>query len=590
MSMGNTQFARFLCLACVLLLCVGVFGASDAFAGGAGYQPARANTAFACNGPNPQPVGASLFINPNCQPGAGFFGTFSTLICGYENALNQVMSRMYCGLRDIAMTPVQLVLTLYLIVFAISFMFGIVDFTTSEVVMRVFKFALVWAFVSEAQFAIGIMYNFFVGGTQDGIQLAITSMTRQQFDPNTNTYVTVNAGLNNMDSLAENSILSWLGRLNPLLFGIIIVIMIVLFPLFLFVANLVIQYLLIIARAILGYLLAITMITFLLVLSPIFLCFALFETTAYFFEQWVTTLISFTVQLTILFTFMSLMNFVDLGTYLESVANMIYMYKVSIWGGFFRIPLGIPTLCRYGYPNAGGGVVPTDGKTPVDATIFDTMRPTCSNIPAGGNVPLTDEHLYSPFELMVQSEFIGNLVVNIITLLILGQMLETFLRIVPEISRSLGGKMFAGRLGGLTDAGIKVDGGNIHLTGARALALTRVGFLEGVAKSGGFGHKKMLWGLKGAYDTYRSETFKTRSRRRNAGIYGEILSEARNLGEAPDTIKRRNNPARDIFDNPIPTNYDDDYEMERKDKKKNARKKWNYYLSNSPDGKWDGKV
>ena len=611
-----------------------------------GYTATGIDGGFFCVGRDAGGTG-TLFVNRNysinaqgvCISDSGFFGIFNTLICKYETSLYQVMSNVFCSLRDLAIVPVKMVLTLFLIIFAISFLFGIVDFTAKEVMLTIFKIVLVGSFTYEAQFVIGVAYAFFVQGTQDGVLLALGTVTHS-----TGVNTKAAAGVTNLNVLTEGSLLDWFMKLNPMFLSFLVLLMVIFFPVGIFIGMLILQFLMLIARAVFGYLLAITMLTFLLTLMPIFLCFALFKTTKYFFEQWIQHLMSFQLQMIVLFIVISMMNVIDFGTYFTYLSGLVHMYSIKIGLNIFNFELPFPSICRYAYPAIGGpleAVFPGGYNTALDPRA-DTFRPKCiydlalipplpgPGIPAG--VPfvtlapgetLNDNKMIPVFELFQQSELMGNIVLNIITLLVLCQLLETFLALVPEVSRQLAGKMFAGRLGGMGAASIKVDAGSISMTGAGALALARKGLVDGTMTASGFGHNKMYGGLLGAVATLKSlRQTGTRARAQSRGIYMDIMMEARNLGQSAQDIRDRYNPYKDAFGMAYMASdtqdmYDVDEfgrpkartsanlfnekshytqqhyiekDIKRRKETAHANRQWYFYLSSSPDGKWNGRI
>jgi len=204
---------------------------------------------------------------------------------------------------------VRATLTLYVMFVCIFFMFGMTQLTQGELVVRIFKIAVILALISQSSW--NIFYSHFFSLFNEGLTQIINVVTNTgQTVGNSN-----NGGYENgvvfFDSILH-SIFSFetTTKIFAIMFGqtndagdfIIGFVYGLLMYLFLFL------FLIMLARAALMYMLCLLALGVLIALSPLFLVFFLFEWTKTFYTTWMQQLFSYMLQPILIFTALSLIS------------------------------------------------------------------------------------------------------------------------------------------------------------------------------------------------------------------------------------------------------------------------------------------
>lgn len=434
---------------------------------------------FTCQGPTPQ--GALFDSGRTCDISTA--SIFSGLVCQFEQVVSEVFSHLYCAIQDAALDPMKKLLTLFIAIFGVLFLTGMIPFTAKEMLVALIKVALVWAFATQAEYGIGVAYTFFMGAAQEGITWVLSV-----FKPADATSWQADDAIRNMDTIVFNQMIP--GNQVPggadanncqrSILALAAMLLIALPPVFLIVAYATIQTLLVFGRAMLGYLTAIAGITFLMTLAPIFLGFALFKVTFHLFEKWLQYMITFALQMVIVFAFIALVEMVSIGDFLSAVLNMIHPYDPLVHYAPIRKLFELCSICEYTWAtNPKGLEIPVCLDT--DAQEAGTQIKV---------IPL--------LQLVEHIEFITLIVTKIIALLILGYAMEAFLRNVPEVAKQLSGPFYAPRVGGMSAANIGTAATAIHMPGTATAQAIKTGMIEGFVSSGGLTPAKLFGAISGA--------------------------------------------------------------------------------------------
>lgn len=428
------------------LLALGLFS-NEAFAfnGVNGVVP-KAQSNFSCTaGGEPQ---GSLFERRICSVTSTTL--FSGLICTFEENLSEIFGRLYCGMQKSLIKPITILLTLFVAVFGVMFTIGMTQFTAAEAMKTLFKFVLVWGFATQADLAIQYAYGFFLALAEEGVTIALSAFSGSTGNANN---WSGDSALRYMDDIVLNFVNPFSGSTGQAtnscqngIFWILIIIAITLPPVALLAIYVQFQTVLAFARAILGYLMSLMGLTFLMTISPIFFALALFKTTAPAFEKWVQYMISFALQMIIVFAFLSMIEIIAFGSFFSSLLDLVQpvpeSQKSSILlgnGGFTTLLSGTPLykcgICEYhmGFSDA-----------------YQMEVPLC-DIPAEGQ-----EAKIIPFgNLPAKSDFWWMLVTRLMALGILAVLMNEFMASVPEIAKQLTGTAYAPRLGGSGARGLQ---------------------------------------------------------------------------------------------------------------------------------------
>jgi type IV secretory pathway VirB6-like protein len=242
---------------------------------------------------------------------------FSATTCQVEWIVGEVMGSTWCIIKDAMIGPLNTLLLLYVVILGFGFTIGLIPMTIGEVVKNGIKMLMVWIFATNADYALGIMYRFYMYLLKDGIQIVLTSGADSES-------VGLGKGhiLHNLDAMMshvfmrnnETTIVGGVGAIGAALataavapFGFI------LGPAVLAQGA---MTMLVFFRTILTYMVAMVGMVMYMSMGPIFLCFALFKRTNEFFENWLRQIASFALQPVIIFAYLMMIeaymtNFLD---------------------------------------------------------------------------------------------------------------------------------------------------------------------------------------------------------------------------------------------------------------------------------------
>ncbi len=359
------------------------------------FSPAAA-WAFGCVSGAPQ---GFLFDTAGCR----VTGIFSGLMCNVESLLSTILSAIYCGVQATLMGPLEVAITVYIMVFGIQFMLGYVEAPLAEGLQRIIKIGLVWIFATNSAWGIGIAYTFFFSAMQTGIGWMLKLVT--------------NTGMNNtgsafayMDQLVANILSGPLTMQGAALGGLIASLSWFLPPIGFLFAYFTGTSLMVLIRALLAYLLGISVIAFLMTMSPLFFSLALFKATRQFFEDWLRYMVSLSLQVVLVFGGLALWFLVVGGlanTFFTALASMIVPVKMIATVGAVRVLVDDWGIC---YPGLACPIMPS--------------------------------------QLVEQGQFIWFLMTNLIALCITVYCFNELMKQMPNLARQLAGPAYAPMLGG----------------------------------------------------------------------------------------------------------------------------------------------
>lgn len=306
----------------------------------------------------------TLFINPQCVASRGFFGMFANVICRVENVFGTIMGLVWCAVSSAILNPLLAFLTLYVTIYGVMVILGMVSQTINEAIIRVVKIGLVAAIALNADVAIRVGYMFFISLTQTSVQIVFDLFTPDYVQQGTMAelieggYISspsnpdesrrMYTGVEWMHSLdyTTHRILGFFTSSGPGFFIVMLGLLIFAPPLFLLLVYLILSIFKAFATAIIGYLLALLGITFLFTVSPIFVCFALFRVTSSWFQTWLKNLFSYTIQIMIVFIYLMFMVMIDIVSFFQQIGSMVRNYDYWWKFGWFFKHLSPVTLCR----------------------------------------------------------------------------------------------------------------------------------------------------------------------------------------------------------------------------------------------------
>lgn len=422
----------------------------------------------ACCDPSPYMVGGLRGVGTtaeaNTPVGAADFERtiqvvpriFSSVTCQVESLMGQVFGTLWCSIRDSIRAPLAAALMLYVVITGMVFTLGLRPMKVSDLAIAVFKMAMVWFFATEADFAIGILYRFYMYVLKDGIALVLSAgfgdtahgsgYIMHNLDALFSQVFQTNPQAN--ETRAGGALMAMMAMIavpvvGPILGPAIVGVSIMTFMVFI--------------RTILSYLIAITGLAFFLSLGPIFLGFALFKQTQSVFQNWLTQIISFSLQPVIIFAYLMMIE-----AYMPNfIGDMVVVDKV----------VGVADV----QPDANNA---NPGGTNMTANIPQVVLRR-----SGADVGDTESDYFDP--QMVMSGDLGALISllgSVGGMALLNFATVKFLEMVPNLARqltSMGGRAL--KIGGGADdrsfgRGIRAPGENaLQNTMARIQSLSNQG-------------------------------------------------------------------------------------------------------------------
>jgi hypothetical protein len=365
-----------------------------------------------------------------------------------------------------------MLIILYIIVFGIQFMIGHVQLATREVVSRLIKLGLVWTFATNSAYGIDIAYNFFIGAADQGIAWMLSTIMPPL--ANVPPAWTERVAFAYIDQLVYGAITGPFTVGGAKLAGIIGVMSFAFPPLFMLFFYFTTRTIVIFVRALLSYLLGISAIAFLISLSPIFLSLALFQATSRFFEDWLRFLISFTLQIILIFAGVAMWLAVigTLGNFFAQLANLVVPVQDILEASPVRSPVDSWGLCS-----------------------FDSVMTAF-----GPQLMCVNGPIIYPSQIVNEPQFIYFVALNMITLCLVVYAFDKLLDHIPALARSLSGPAYAPQLGGGRGLGA------INYPGLSSLTNARQSFETNFNNSGGSLFDRVSNGFsggKGAVDQFK---------------------------------------------------------------------------------------
>ncbi len=421
---------------------------------------------FACIGP--VSVGM-LFDNgmARCDP-QGTANLFTNAVCTYENIINQILGKLFCGMQWGLYEPLSALMVLFVTIFGAAFLLGIIPFTAREMVLALFKFGLVWYFATEAELTIGYLYFGIMSFIQESVVVVMMHVS-----PTVATVSGPGGLFDRMDDIiaefVRNAALSQDPE-NKCEAGLsaMFLTFIASVPMLAFIGvSMAIQFVMVFFQVILGYFIAITGIMFLITLAPIFLGFALFKFTSSYFNKWVQYLLSFGIQIFVVMAFIGIVISLEIGEDLRELFELARPYESPQFVEGTRVPI-------------------KDWCTICEPQPFGTFGITCAN----------EEPLH-PQALASNPEFTKTMATRLFKIMVLGYFLHKVLLAVPGVARALGAVPYAPNVGGHDPFS---RGGGLVYPGSALAGSVGGGFSRGFRGASGNVAEKTTGGIRAGWN------------------------------------------------------------------------------------------
>lgn len=372
---------------------------------------------------------------------------FSTVLCDFLSILNATLSKLYCSMQYFLVEVLRLVMTIYVAVFGWQLFMGTAQLNLRDVMMRLFKIALVWTFATQARYGIGVMFYAVLAVMSDAsgwVVNAIASFVSldgcDAIDFSSNDYATF---FQFLDCLV------WLSFVGPMqvgsikLLGLLIAMAFVYPPL----TGLALWWLsktfMTMTRAVISFLMALAATAFLISLSPIFLSFALFQATSEHFNNWLRYIISYVIQIVLVFAIvvMWLMVFLQFIWFFEQLSDLIFSYEPVIERVGDVSPTNAWSICPPEYDVDPVSGAPTaycpPGFWPYQFFLDGSRNLALSADGSKFQWQVDAENLVMPTKIILDGEFLYYVFYHLVSLIIITYAFSVILDNTPTISQSI---------------------------------------------------------------------------------------------------------------------------------------------------------
>lgn len=400
------------------------------------------NSGFGC-GAGGGGGGGSILQQGSCPSSIEDGKIFSYFVCNMEKLIGEVFGQFYCQLQSQFFGPMSAVVTLAITLFGVAFLIGVVQATARDAMIFLFKVCAVWGFATQADLLIGVAYNFFMGGLKEGIAIVVSGI----FHPPSGMSVSGEGGqrvYEYMDEVFKKFVTfstesagsdssgggtgsgSGSGEDNPCknaIFAALALLALAFPPLFALGIFLFIKFIIFFLRAVFGYIYAIIGISLLIVLAPIFLSFYFWQATRQFFDSWIGYLVSFAMQMVIIFAFIAFVLSMDFKSIAKELLDLVVPYKESVERPGMRWPWEVCTICEFTVTDSNSG----SGGTPGGSV-------KCKDNPGK---PIPPSELAGPGNSSaggMNSTLLKLTAKVVLTLVVLAYVLTALLEIIPQLA------------------------------------------------------------------------------------------------------------------------------------------------------------
>jgi len=288
----------------------------------------------------------------------------STVICEFLLIVNQILVDVYNGIQVTMRPVVQAMLTLYIAIFGAQLLMGTARLQARDIIGRLIKIAAVWVFSTDLNYGVGIAFNFFLGIVTDAGQAIITAAfsVNDQAIPVCGLAVPkVSVGVNNpsnvmplfgfFDALVDCAFVGPVGQANSKVIGFFLVVATIIPQMSMIFCAWALSTFIALARLVLSFLTSLAAIAFLIALAPIFLSLMLFQSTSYFFDNWIRYLIAYSVQIVLSFgvTVLWIVTLLNLVYFFNDLSNIIYPYHATQYAGNYANNTDSWAICDADY-------------------------------------------------------------------------------------------------------------------------------------------------------------------------------------------------------------------------------------------------
>jgi type IV secretion system protein VirB6 len=253
-------------------------------------------------------------------------GVFAELIDMVDGMLTKATKKIYQTMVDPTKTElvkyVRLLVTVYIMISAIAFMFGLVELSHKEFILHLVKIAFMMALISPQSF--DFFNNYFFVFFQDGVTEVINLMGQYQMGTEAN-IGSANTKMTMFDDLVHDFIS---GETIKKLLSLPTSSGFVGFVVMCLVFVLIVVYVINIVKAVILFLLSKIAIAILIILAPVFIPFVLFKFTRGLYDNWLKQLISYALQPVIVIAGLLLVNHMVIEQFHQMLGYRVCVEKI----------------------------------------------------------------------------------------------------------------------------------------------------------------------------------------------------------------------------------------------------------------------
>jgi type IV secretory pathway VirB6-like protein len=358
----------------------------------------------------------------------------SQIVCDFVTVVNDVLGNVYCGIQH-ATTPIlELVLSLYIGIFGIQLFMGQAQLNTKDILVRLLKIAGVWTFATESAMAVNMGFDFFMSFmTTASMWVLQTIHIGQGADA---LEFTGNNGVMPLYKFLDDTIYSVIAgpvvNSKELLLGFMIGMMAVYPPIFMLALCWLYVTLDILRQAIVSFMLGVSAIAFLISLSPIFMSFMLFQATYQFFENWLKYMISYALQIVIVFACIAMWINVSLtfAHFFDDLGAVVFQYQKVVGGNTQDTPANTWGICPYDFTNTTTG-----------------PHIACKNSGFDIRNQADRDKLLGPTQIPKEVNFLYFIIYYFFSLILIGYAFSVLMKNAPSIAQQLAGPSYVPILG-----------------------------------------------------------------------------------------------------------------------------------------------
>lgn len=366
---------------------------------------------------------------------------FSHVVCEFVLILDNVLGKTYCGIQYSMVNTLYIVFTIYIMVLGAQLLMGTAQLNAKEIMIRLFKISAVYAFATESAWGIGFMFNFFLAFMSEASAWVLNTLREgtaqeqwgelaQMFGENpmlTADPSDVSPIFGFIDQLVYNSLVTPIEAQDNRVLGLVMALIFVVPQFAAMVGWWLYTTITTLVRTVMNFLMSLAAMAFLISLSPIFLSFLLFESTKHFFNNWLNYMISYVLQVVLVFAIivMWILVTVQFANFFNELSALIWPYdEAAITVGTTYDPTNTWAVCPITYDEDP-----------------DTGAPT-ANCPNGFDAIADEEDrasLILPADLIKDGEFIYYISYYLISLILITYAFSVLLGKAHDIARSLSG-------------------------------------------------------------------------------------------------------------------------------------------------------